>query len=268
MIKPRKIQVITKSYISSPTLETAISKTILDESSSNMFPETLRFFEPRNLVAFSVRDSKKIGFENAVNTAYQNSFDPVLRLSGGKAALFHSGTIGFAWTIPDDNPKANVCERFEEISLCVKETLISIGVDAYIGEINGEYCPGKYSVNARRKSKIMGVGQRLAKYATHVGGVINVTNSNLTQKILTKIYKDLDYEWIPTTVGSIENEIGKITNSEMISALIKKFSEYYFVKETTLDQNIVDKAHKIENNYSIKNTILDLENSQSILKGT
>ena len=66
------------------------------------------------------------------------------------------------------------------------------------------------------------VGQRLAKYATHVGGVINVTNSNLTQKILTKIYKDLDYEWIPTTVGSIENEIGKITNSEMISALIKK----------------------------------------------
>ena len=37
----------------------------------------------------------------------------------------------------DDNPKANVCERFEEISLCVKETLISIGVDAYIGEING-----------------------------------------------------------------------------------------------------------------------------------
>ena len=90
----------------------------------------------------------------------------------------------------------------------------------------------------------------------------------MTQKILTKIYKDLDYEWIPTTVGSIENEIGKITNSEMISALIKKFSEYYFVKETTLDQNIVDKAHKIENNYSIKNTILDLENSQSILKGT
>ena len=261
MIKSRKIQVITKSYLSSPTLETAISKTILDESSSNMFPETLRFFQPRNLVAFSVRDSKNIAFENAVNTVYQNSFDPVLRLSGGKAALFHSGTVGFAWTIPDDNPKANVCERFEEISLCVKETLISIGVDAYIGEINGEYCPGKYSVNARRKSKIMCVGQRLAQYANHVGGVINVTDSNFTQKILTKIYKGLDYEWIPTTVGSIENEIGKITNSEMISALIKKFSEYYFVKETTLDQNIVDKAHKIENNYSIKNTILYLDNS-------
>ena len=100
----------------------------------------------------------------------------------------------------------------------------------------------------------MGVGQRLAKYATHVGGVINVTNSNLTQKILTKIYKDLDYEWIPTTVGSIENEIGKITNSEMISALIKKFSEYYFFEETTLDQNILDKAHKIEDNYSVKNS--------------
>ena len=70
------------------------------------------------------------------------------------------------------------------------------------------------------------------------------------------------------TVGSIEDEIGKITNSEMISALIKKFSEYYFVQEPTLDQTILDKAHKIEDNYSIKNTILDLENSQSTLKGT
>ena len=78
MIKSRKIQVITKSYLSSPILETAISKTILDQSSSNMFRETLRFFEARNLVAFSVRDSREIGFINAVNTTYQNLFDPVL----------------------------------------------------------------------------------------------------------------------------------------------------------------------------------------------
>ena len=267
-MKSRKIQLIKKSYTSTPTLETAISKTILDEASSKMIPEILRFFEPRNLVAFSPRDSKKNGFKNAVITTCQNSFDPVLRLSGGKAALFHSGTIGFAWTIPDDNPKANVCERFEEISLRIKDTFISMGIDAHIGEINGEYCPGRYSVNARRKSKIMGVGQRLAKYASHIGGVISITNSKLTQKILTKIYKDLDYEWIPTTAGSIEDEIGKITNSEIISILIEKFSEYYSFEETTLTKNVLEKAHNIENSYSIKNTIRDLENSQSILKDT
>jgi lipoate-protein ligase A len=267
-MKSRKIQLIKKSYTSTPTLETAISKTMLDEASSKMIPETLRFFEPKNLVAFSLRDSKKDGFKNAVITTFQNSFDPVLRLSGGKAALFHWGTIGYAWTIPDDNPKANVCERFEEISLRVKDTFSSMGIDAHIGEINGEYCPGKYSVNARRKSKIMGVGQRLAKYASHIGGVINITNSKLTQTILTKIYKDLDYEWIPTTVGSIEDEIGEITNNEIISKLIEKFSEHYSLEETTISKDIIEKAHKIENSYNVKNVIHDRENLQSILKDT
>ena len=268
IMKSRKIQLIKKSYTSTPTIETAISKIILDDASSKNSPEILRFFEPRNLVAFSPRDSGKSGFKNAVNITYENSFDPVLRLSGGKAALFHMGTIGFAWTIPDDNPKANVCERFEEISLRIKESLISIGIDAHVGEIDGEYCPGRYSVNARRKIKLMGVGQRIAKYASHIGGVINVSNSNVTRKILTKIYKELDYEWISSTAGSIEDEIGEITNSEIISILINKFSEYYSLEETTLGNNIIEKAHNIEHNYNIENSIRDLESSQSILKDT
>ena len=36
-----------------------------------------------------------------------------------------------------------------------------LGVDARVGEVPGEYCPGAFSVNARGRIKLAGVGQRL-----------------------------------------------------------------------------------------------------------
>ena len=63
----------------------------------------------------------------------------------------------------------------------MRTALCSLGVDARIGEVAGEYCPGKYSVNARGATKIMGVGQRLARHAAHVGGVIVVNMESASE---------------------------------------------------------------------------------------
>ena len=36
-----------------------------------------------------------------------------------------------------------------------------LGLDARLGELAGEYCPGEFSVNLAGRSKVMGVGQRV-----------------------------------------------------------------------------------------------------------
>ena len=51
----------------------------------------------------------------------------------------------------------------------------------------------------------MGVGQKLATRASHIGGVIVVKNSKLTQSILIDVYKDLEIDWDPQTVGSLDD---------------------------------------------------------------
>ena len=63
----------------------------------------------------------------------------------------------------------------------MEDSFRRLGVDARVGEIPGEYCPGAYSVNARGVKKLMGVGQRLVPSAAHVGGVVVVNGANRVQ---------------------------------------------------------------------------------------
>ena len=104
-------------------------------------------------------------------------FGAVEWLAGGRAAVFHEGTISFSWAIPDPKAREGIRPRFDAVAEIIVEALRSLGVDERIGEIPGEYCAGEHSVNARA-TKLMGVGQRIIGGAAHVGGVIVVSGSD------------------------------------------------------------------------------------------
>ena len=53
--------------------------------------------------------------------------------------------------IADPQPPKRTYERFEEVAGLIADALRALGVDARVGEVPGEYCPGAYSVNARRR---------------------------------------------------------------------------------------------------------------------
>ena len=188
-----------------PVMEAAISSAILKQVSDGDLKETFRLFKPNRTLAFAPRDIRDPNFEKAVGSAISHGFQPGKRLTGGRAAVFHEGTLGFAWTIPDANPRFNVEIRFKSISNLVKKALSRLGFDARVGEVTGEYCSGKYSVNLNGNIKVMGVGQKLATRASHIGGVIVVKDSNLTRSILSDIYKDLQIDWNPETAGSLDD---------------------------------------------------------------
>ena len=71
----------------------------------------------------------------------------------------------------------------------IAAALCDLGVDARVGEVEGEYCPGEYSVNARGALKLMGVGQRIVRGAAHVGGVLVVGRSDRTRRVLEPVYR-------------------------------------------------------------------------------
>jgi lipoate-protein ligase A len=118
----------------------------------------------------------------------------------------------------------------------VAATLERLGVDAHIGEIPGEYCPGAYSVNARRERKIMGVGQRVIRGAAHVGGVIVVNDAASVRDVLLPVYAALEIPWEPATVGSIENELGAPRDLEKVAdTFIAEFADRFHLTEGLLD---------------------------------
>ena len=80
--------------------------------------------------------------------------------------------IGHA--VPDDEPRAGIHARFERTAGRLAAALARLGVDARVGEVAGEYCPGRYSVNARGAVKLAGIGQRVVGGGSHTGVVLVV----------------------------------------------------------------------------------------------
>lgn len=223
--------------------DTAVSHALLRRAGRGEVGETLRVSVPARMVAFGRQDVASAGYQDAAVEARRRGYAAIERLAGGRAAVFHPGTIAFAWTVPDMEARAGITTRFKEISDIVAGALEKLGVEAHIGEIPGEYCPGAYSVSARRQRKIMGVGQRVIRGAAHVGGVIVVNDSSAVRKVLIPVYEALQLTWDPTTAGSIEDELGAPRDLEKVAdVLIGEFSDRFALSEGLLDDATLEEA--------------------------
>ena len=91
----------------------------------------------------------------------------------------------------------------------IASALRELGVDARVGEVPGEYCPGAYSVNARGQVKLAGIGQRMIRGGAHLGGVVVASGGDEIPRVLVPVYEALDLDWDPSTSGSVAEELGR-----------------------------------------------------------
>jgi lipoate-protein ligase A len=125
------------------------------------------------------------------------------------------------------------------------EAFRSLGVDARVGEVPGEYCPGEHSVNARGRVKVMGVGQRLVTSAAHVGGVIVVSGADRVREVLVPVYRALGLTWDPATVGALEEEVPGITWDDVGDAVLHRFAERFELAEAPMPDGVVQDAVRL-----------------------
>jgi octanoyl-[GcvH]:protein N-octanoyltransferase len=241
----RSLRLVREGYPDPAELDTAISRATLQQVGEGLLPETLRIHRPGPIVAFGPRDRVAAGFDEAVAASRERGFGVVERLAGGRAAVFHEGTIAFSWAIPDPSPRDGIVPRFEALADIVAGGLRSLGVDARVGEIPGEYCPGEHSVNARGKVKLMGVGQRVVARAAHVGGVIVVSGGDRIRDVLIPVYEALELEWDPATVGALEDEVAGLMWEVAERAVIEAFAERFDLEEASLSQDTLDLARRL-----------------------
>lgn len=242
----RTIRLIRESCPDPPARATAVSHALLRRVSDGLEPETLRLFRPGAIVAFGPQDTIVPGYAAAVRACRELGFAAVERLAGGRAAVYHERTIGFSWAIPTADPTSGIRERFETIAEILRAAFRSIGVDARVGEVPGEYCPGAYSVNARGRTKLMGVGQRLVRSAAHVGGVIVVGDSRRIRDVLIPVNQALGLAWDPATVGSLEDEVGPLTWETAESAVIAELAQRFNLVPGVLAPGMLELAEELE----------------------
>ena len=236
---------MTDSLTDDPVLDTAVSRALLERVSAGELPATLRLARPAPMVAFGKRDSLSAGYAAAARAAREQGFEAVLRLAGGRAAVFHEQTVELAHAVLDADARAGVFPRFEAVAELIVAALGRLGVDARTGGIPGEYCPGGYSVNARGAVKLAGVGQRLIKGAAHLGGVVVAADGDRIRDVLVPVYRELGLDWEPATAGAVADELDGIGFEDVREALLAEYAARYELIEASLDEPTLALARRL-----------------------
>ena len=230
----------------------AVSHAMLRRISDGLEPETLRLYRPERIVAFGPMDRVTPGYRDAVSAARDRGFAAIERLSGGRAAVFHEQTLAFAWSVRDPDPRLRIRERFGEVASLLVAAFVSLGVDARVGEVPGEYCPGEHSVNARGRTKLAGLGQRVVAHAAHLGGVVVVSRSDLVRDVLVPVYDRLGLGWNPATAGALADERPSVTWEEAESAVLAAFgSRHELWEEEVFSPGTLDLAATLAERHAI-----------------
>ena len=236
-------QLLTQAFADRPADDTAVSAAILARVARDELPETVRLARPGAMVAFGKQDVSSAGYDDAAAAAREHGFDAVKRLAGGRAAVFCEQTVAFAWAERNSDPWPGTHDRFRRVADMLERALRALGVDARTGEVPGEYCPGEYSINARGCTKLVGLGQRIIKGATHIGGVIVVADAGRIRDVLLPVYEALGLAWDPETTGSIEDEVGAVPFEDVVAAIR---AELPALDEAALDGGTLALADQLE----------------------
>jgi octanoyl-[GcvH]:protein N-octanoyltransferase len=229
-----------------------VARATLMRVAAGEVPATFRVHRPPRILAFSKQDAAGPGFRGAVEAARGAGFEPVIRLAGGRAAVYHEGTLALSWAVPDSRPSARTEQRFRELADLLARSIGELGVDARVGEVPGEYCPGAWSVNARGATKIAGTGQRLIAGAAHRGAVIVVGDTAEVRDPLIPVYEALGLDWDPATTGSIEDEVPGVTPQRVEDAILARLGELYELREAPVDPETLALAERLESEHTVE----------------
>jgi octanoyl-[GcvH]:protein N-octanoyltransferase len=230
-----EFELLRDAFPEEPAMGPSLSRVLLDQVASGERAPTVRLSRPGRVVAFGRRDTTSPGYREAVAAARAGGFEAMERIAGGRAAAYSEGTLSLTMTFADPTPAKRTNLRFEYAASIARDALAGLGIDARIGEVEGEYCPGAFSVSSGGRTKLVGIGQRMIRGAAHVGFVIAVRDAAVIRRVLEPVYSSLGLEWNPSTVGAVNDELAEVGLETVEEALLRRISADSRLLETGID---------------------------------
>jgi octanoyl-[GcvH]:protein N-octanoyltransferase len=181
----------------------------------------LRLRRPQPTAAFSPQDTTHPDYERIKELARARGFEPIERGTGGRLTMFDENALAITLIMPHEEPHTNTIRRYEVFSSIIAEALKSLGIDARVGELPNEYCPGKYSINANGRVKLVGIAQRMNRHCVQMGAIITVNSSEKARLALAEAYGAMGLSFDPATYGSATGLVPSITY-EMVQREVQR----------------------------------------------
>lgn len=192
----------------------------------------LRLYRPAPTVAFGQRDTHLPGFAAAAQACRDLGFEPLVRKAGGRAAAYHEGTLVIDHLEPDADAIACAKGRFSFFGELLAQALRDAGVEAAVGEIPGEYCPGEFSVHGSnprdpsQRLKLVGTAQRVVSGGWLFSSVIVVADSAPIKAVLEASYAALGLDWDPATAGAVDDLVPHLNVDAVETAVLAAYGRY------------------------------------------
>jgi lipoate-protein ligase A len=213
------VQLLTAAHPGDPARDVAITHGLLRRVAARELPATARVYRPGPTLAFGKLDAHARGYEAATRSARAHGFVPMLRLGGGRAAAYHEGCLVVEFVAPQDGVVSAIADRFAAGSTLLVDALARVGVEAAIGELAGEYCPGAWSVHAGGV-KLAGPAQRSIRGAALWTAFVAVEDGARLRAVLTDVYAALELDWQPSTAGAAEDVRPGVTVAAVQAAVV------------------------------------------------
>jgi lipoate-protein ligase A len=180
----------------------------------------VRLYAPAPTVAMSRRESRLPGFATACQTSIELGFAPVIRPTGGRAVAYDETCIVFDVIAREEDGAIDQVRFFRETGEALAAALRGLGVDARVGDVPGEYCPGEFSINARGAVKLIGTSQRAVRGGRLLSGMLPLAGVERFTDVLLAVNAALGLDWDPATFGSLGAETAGIPRAAAEDALI------------------------------------------------
>jgi octanoyl-[GcvH]:protein N-octanoyltransferase len=242
------VQVLVVEHLRRPEDGFGLQQAVLEEVASGERGPTALLWTSSRYVSATRPETRLPGFEQAVGTAAELGFPVMVRNSGGGAVAANEGSISFSLTFPVEDLRHGLYDRYTEGVEIVASALREVGVEAEGGEVEGEFCPGAYSVRSGGPSgtKHAGLAQRVTRRAARVEAVILVSETAELAFVLERFYGALGLPFRPESVGDVPASVPQV-----IEALSAEVRERYGGDRGRPEDRLLQRARSLRGEWRV-----------------
>ncbi|WP_370619339.1 lipoate--protein ligase family protein [Mumia qirimensis] len=241
-----------KPVDSEPVTDVAIAHALLRQAGEGKIGPTVRISVPGSpTAAFGRSDVRRPGFASAAEACRALAFAPIVRGAGGRVAAYTEKTLVIDHVSPDSDPGTGMRDRFRDYGALITAVLAELGVDARVGAVPGEYCPGEYSINAGGLTKLVGTAQRVVRGAWLFSAVVVVGDGPTLRSALPVIHNRLELPFRRQSVGSVAEEVPGVQVDDVASTLMRHYARMTDVEIDTLDDATRGRAESLQADHRV-----------------
>lgn len=233
------MQVLVAERLEIPEDGFGLQQAVLEEIAASTREPAALLWTSSCYVGATRPETRLPGFERAVESAAALGFPVLVRNSGGGAVAANEGSVSFSLTFPVEDLRHGLYDRYTEGVELIAAALRRVGVEAEGGEVEGEFCPGAYSVRSEGPSgvKHAGLAQRVTRRAARVEALVLVSGTAGLVTVLERFYGALGLPFRPESVGDLPSDVGRV-----IEALVAEVEERYGSEEVPVSEHLLSKA--------------------------